>query len=348
MGSSGVMAALARAPLRRSILRQGSVLTSALPMSDAVQLVVVTGSDLMLWLAMAVGRLSVSSALVLHFGLVIGSAVLIMRRATPGDWSLSVVGILCLLLVGPAGSLGTVAMMQIVKRAKGDSDRLAAWYERLSGGIEIDGPSQLHERLAAGRAPRLVASDIRQFTNVLRQGNDREREIVLGLIGLRYSRDCRKALDYALTSPQASVRVQAAAVFVKLRARYKGLLKKALSLHGTADLGQEQALEAVRGLLQALESGFLDSSEVRTARSVAQELFTTLDLKNQSGLADRELESLACRPSAVEDFHQSGCSNEAAVERLRTSQMRQLAGAIVRDPDLEAVGGSAPPYSRQM
>src|SRR5215469_9253883 len=329
MSSGGVVAALPDRALHGSILRQRSLLISALPLSDIVLLVAATGFDLALWLVMGAHRLTLSSTLVLHFGLVFGSAVLIMRLTATDDCSLRIIGILCLLLVGPAGSLGAVAMMQFVKRAKGDSDRLAAWYERLSGGVEIDAPSRLHERLATGRAPRLVASNIRQFAHVLREGNDRERETVLGLIGLRYHPDCRKALDYALTSQQATVRVQAAAVFVKLRARYKGLLKKVLSLHGAVNPSQEQTLQAAQDLLQALESGFLDSSEVRLARSVGRELVTALT--NQPQLPDGELASLERRLSAAADSDESDHRNDAAAERLPISEMQRPASAMARD-----------------
>jgi hypothetical protein len=162
----------------------------------------------------------------------------------------------------------------------------------------------LHERLAAGRVPRLAAADIRQFAKVMREGSDREREIVLGLIGLRYNPDCRHVLDFALASPQASVRVQAAAVFVKLRARYKALLKRCLGLHGEAGLEQGQMLEVTHDLLETLESGFLDSSEARQAQSAVRNLSTKLELAQATEIPDRELKLLTGRLLAVQRQHE--------------------------------------------
>lgn len=298
MTSRSGMAATLVGPSSGSSFRCHSGGTTALATSEVAVWVIVTGFDLLVWLATSPGQLTLAHTLVVHLSLVIGSALFLLRPQATIDRALAVIALVCLLVTGPLGGLGAIAMMQIASRNRGDIRRLASWYERLSASVQVDAPSRLHERLAAGRVPRLVAGDIRQLAKVMRHGSDRAREIVLGLIGRHYNPDCRHLLDCALASRQSSVRVQAAAVFVKLRARYKGLLKRCLAQHSKADLEHAQRREIVRDLVAALESGFLDSSEARQAQSATQRLSSQLEQAEATGTAVRS--KLHIKPEAPE------------------------------------------------
>jgi hypothetical protein len=290
-------------------------------LSEADLFAVAAGFDLLLWCAVVLGRMGLTSALVVHVGIV-GSATLVMWATRSGDRSLAGVGIPCLLIAGPLGGVGAVVMMQILSRMKDGSHRLASWYEQLSAPGNVDAPSELHERLAAGRVARPVAADIKQFVKIMRKGSDREQQIVLGFIGLRYNPDYLHALHLALASPQASIRVQAAAVFTKLRARYKALLKQCLGRCGEAGLKQQDMLEITRGVLEALESGFLDPSETRQAQSTARSLCQKLEQAKIADIPDNEVELLACRLLALEDQHEVTSARLTAPLELTHSYMK--------------------------
>jgi len=293
----------ARRPAHPRLKQRFSVSPTTRLSNEADLFAVAAGFDLLLWCAVVLGRMGLTSALVVHVGIV-GSATLVMWATRSGDRSLAGVGIPCLLIAGPLGGVGAVVMMQIVSRMKDGSHRLASWYEQLSAPANVDAPSELHERLAAGRMARPVAADIKQFVKVMRKGSDREQQIVLGFIGLRFNPDYRHALHLALASPQASIRVQAAAVFTKLRARYKALLKQCLGRCGEAGLKQQDMLEITRGVLEALESGFLDPSETRQAQLTVRSLCQKLEQAKIAENADNEVELLAGRLLALEDQHE--------------------------------------------
>jgi hypothetical protein len=261
---------------------------------------VLVGLDLALWCAMAFGRVNLANAVVVHIGLVV-VAVLPMWKARLDDHSLAAFGMLCLLVAGPVGGVGVLAMMHGVSRIKRDDGLLTAWYERISAPAEIDPPAELHEKLVTGRAARPIAAQVRQFANVLREGNDPEQQAMLAFICLRYHPDYHHVLHLALASPMANIRVQAAAIFSKLRERYKVLLKRCLAACDESGLEPQQMLEIAQDLLAALESGFLDSSEASRVRSAARGLLQGLQLSKSTEVPDIEQDLIIRRLMKLDD-----------------------------------------------
>ena len=95
----------------------------------------------------------------------------------------------------------------------------------------------------------------------------RDIQTILGKITLNYHPDYLEALNSALRCPEATIRVQAAAIIVKLRTQVKSRIRTLAEAPSdrvdqmSANLSKAQALVA---------SGLLEQSEVHTVRSLAK------------------------------------------------------------------------------
>jgi hypothetical protein len=228
------------------------------------------GADALIWFAVLAGCCAMATALLLHGAVVaVTGALIFLFKRERGDLTLGGIGLPALLLTGPIGGLGSLIMNWAVIRAPKADNLLDAWYRRLSGHGPADAASDLHEKLSAGRAMRPGATEVRRFTTVMHNGSLKEQQSLLGLIGLNYYPEYRSALEIGLVSPETSVRVQAAAVFAKLRERNKLALKECLAVAADEDLDSNRACETGSALRQAIESGFLDPAEMRRARRAA-------------------------------------------------------------------------------
>src|SRR4030088_98916 len=113
----------ARRPAHPRLKQRFSVSPRTRLSNEADLFAVAAGFDLLLWCAVVLGRMGLTSALVVHVGIV-GSATLVMWATRSDDRSLAGVGIPCLLIAGPLGGVGAVVMMQILSRMKDGSHRL--------------------------------------------------------------------------------------------------------------------------------------------------------------------------------------------------------------------------------
>ena len=196
--------------------------------------------------------------------LAVAAAVL---RAFPGpDRSFAVLALLLAASTGPLGACGTLLLRAIVARSRIGAKELADWYQRLAGIAMAEASTALYDSIVDGRARRPTHGAVDHFPSVL-QGDLAQQQALLGLISLVYHPDYRPILAQALCSAEPSIRVHAAAVAVKLRARTLTTLKRTQDAIASGAAGNETALAGT--LLDLADGGFLDEAKARAAREDA-------------------------------------------------------------------------------
>lgn len=232
----------------------------------------------------ALGLLPLWLALLLHGG-VVAAALIWLWRCKTVDWALASIGLLAAAVAGPLGAVCAVALTVFERHSALSHDVMTDWYRRMTGDSEPDAASLIFEGIRAGRSVQTGAGGHRSFYKVMDSGSLLEKQALLGLIGLRYDKVYFPILALALRSPEASVRAQAAAVFVNLKDRYKTRLRACLAA------SEMEGLERARSILECTGSGFIDALEARSAVVVARSL---CEEAMAAGPADRA-ELLACR-----------------------------------------------------
>jgi hypothetical protein len=216
----------------------------------------------------------------------------------PGDlleWQLAVT---LLLVAGPVGGIGALWLGGFVDLAQFDRSRLAQWHGVLAGEARIEDAQLLHEAILAGREFRPKSDPGRRFSEILECGTLAEKQALLGHIGLNYHADYFPLLDMALRSPEAGVRAQAAAVFVKLKEGFRHRLRDAgeTAIRARSQGDGRAMLAAASAMLACAGSGFLDTAEAREAGSSAGAVCTAAV---EFGADAIEADILMCRVVAA-------------------------------------------------
>lgn len=81
-------------------------------------------------------------------------------------------------------------------------------------------PDAICNAIRQNRRHHPVEGTLQNFQRVIRSGSSRDHQAAIAAILRQYSPEMRPALDLALRSPNAALRVQAAAVFAKLRSSF--------------------------------------------------------------------------------------------------------------------------------
>jgi hypothetical protein len=280
-----------------------------------------------------------------HVVLVLAAARRWMPAGGAGNtaWPL---GIVLVLVAGPVGGIGLVILTVLTRRTRIERGFLDDWYRTLHGSEQPDPAQVLHEALLAGRQLLPGGAPPRRFADILAHGALAEKQAVLGHIGLHYHRDYAGLLAAALRRPEAGVRAQAAAVFVKLKERFRHELKEArLSARLARDESDGPALiEAARVMTEAIESGFLDAAEAREAGAAVEAICADAC---HHGPARMEADLLLCRIATA-----TGVSADVigrlmqALPAIPAALRDELARCLVhagRHADLERLLRLAPP-----
>lgn len=262
-----------------------------------------TGAESMLVCVAVPGGVAAWMAIGAHFVLIAGAAYWLSRRPPADHLALWSIGLLAVSLSGPLGALGVLALAYAERRTTLSGDLLDEWYKRMSGNHAPDPASVIHEAIVTDRTIRLNAGGFRRFHDLMVNGALSEKQALLGLIGLKYHSDYFPLLGLALRSREASVRAQAAAVFVKLKQQFKSRLASNLALASSSapPLGANAALTCASAIFDCSESGFIDGSEVRNARKVVAAL---CEKALAAGAETDRAEELLCRVLASSAEHQ--------------------------------------------
>lgn len=229
---------------------------------------------LLLLLAMAAGveaalavaawqqRIGAVEAILLHMAFAGLLAALLLRRAGRA-WVAALISAAAILVAGPLGALGMLALA-VVGGFGASTGRTRSGRASTTAGRPADLASRLCEDIASDRMSRLDSRGCVRFGDVMRTGDMAARQALLGLIGRKYHPAYLPTLRQALASPDAIVRVQAAAVFVRLRERIAAQFQDALRRLAAGDRAGLHDLEA------CLASGLLEPAEQVRARAEIQ------------------------------------------------------------------------------
>jgi hypothetical protein len=197
------------------------------------------------WIA---GTLGTLAAIAIHD--VVTIALCAWASRSGKRWSVDPLALaLLLLLLGPLGGIA-VFIGDVCTTVLGP---LAAWFPRMTPSRPpepVPGPADtVYAQIRQGRRPEVAAKAVRCYGTMFSTGTLAEQQAAIAAISRGYKPVMYDALQMALASPVPVVRVQAAAVFAKLRgdfgARAKALLETDARASGTE-------------VLHVAQSGFLD------------------------------------------------------------------------------------------
>lgn len=224
------------APLSRSLGFGPSLLTGLAALGDILLLQAWLGGNILMITVMA-----------LHLGLALvfgGLSWLLCGRSE----SRALAGFAILALFGPFG--GPVLMM-IGPGAVASATRTAPLAPRpLSLVPPRDAAEELFDQISQRRRHPLPQDNGPGFLQTFRAGTLREQQEAIAAISHAYHPDMRPALSEALASPVPALRVQAAAVYARLRGTYGDRAKEIL-----VDPGKPRDRAAI---LEVAASGFVD------------------------------------------------------------------------------------------
>lgn len=218
-------------------------------------MIVIDAGLFSLWLA---GRITTPGMFAVH----LFSALFLMGVAALLDRKLFlcalIEGSLCLL----AGPLGTLVLLL----ARLGQDQAAANPNNLEDPLDdasmpVSPPDAIHEMHVQGRRLMLRQDESQSYADMLRDGDMLRQNEVISAISRNYEPEMYPTLSMALGSSNPALKVQAAAVFSKLR-RTLGEEANDLLATDQTKLMPNQALEHRQRLLRAAKSGFVDAAKV--------------------------------------------------------------------------------------
>jgi len=195
-----------------------------------------------LWLA---GRVAPLQLLGAHF--LLGGALLavtwLLRRRDTGLW----VDAAVLLLTGP---LGAISMLG--QRGAPERNLAAALVVPDAGPAQTRLADALDAEITAGRRRRGDPENRRSMMDRVTAGDLADQQFAIAMLSLKYQPEMHPVLLAALQSPTPAVRVQAAAVFAKLRERFGAEAKRLLADAAPDDPGlRRERAAACRRLAQS-------------------------------------------------------------------------------------------------
>lgn len=255
-------------------------------------------------------------------GLCLAATAAAVRAERSGECTFAVLLLLLAACTGPIGPAGLLLVQSVLTRTRICTNELDAWYRRLAGDTATDPSVTLYDRLLDGRARRTGRGGPDHFPTVL-HGDLVRQQALLGLIGLAYHPDYRPILAQALCSQEPSIRVHAAAVSVKLRARALAEFKRAQEAEADGPAAECAGL-ALR-LLDLADGGFLDAEKAGVARTQALALVVgagrpdvaACDVAARDPIGRRALAGLERWEEAVADPEAAGPVRDPEDLRLR-------------------------------
>lgn len=210
---------------RRAEFISPGLFAVGLALAEAVLMFVALSLDLhpLVWLA---GHVAIVSS---------ATAVLWSAQAGVQEYSPFALVLISAVIAGPAGAVLAFVALFGYAREKPQAAFLAAWYQRIALAGDVDPVTDLYNTVAMGRGLRTSTVPPQVFERIMTHGTLEERQTALGLIARQFTSSYASALRLALVSPEPVIRVQAAAVAVKVRAELKTSMRAALALSTQTD-----------------------------------------------------------------------------------------------------------------
>jgi len=284
--------------------------TSRSPRATALLLAAELTATGAMWLFL-VWRLNAGSAvwLIGHLGLLAICWMVVSGTANPfagsataspgsphsSDHSGVLLVVLAALLLGPLGSAMAGLMILLRAGAPTDSSMLDGWYQRIALAGDVDRITRLATAVSTGRSVNTTGDPPQVFERVIASGSMAERQNALGLIARRFAPAYAPALKAALVSPEPLIRVQAAAVAVKVKSDLAQVLDVFVQHKDQAD--PLQAAQAAAEISAIIETGLLDAEDAARAADVLDRLTSAAIAGLQSATPDAD------DPGTVEPSH---------------------------------------------
>lgn len=274
-------------------------------------------AEIVLLTAKLLTGFSLTAWLLCHIALTGAAAAhLWQHRVALTDVTPYALTVIAAFISGPIGA--TLSVIALVRHSAEASspELLAAWYDRIALAGDVDPVTDLYNTVAMGRALHTSMIPPQVFDAVMLRGTLADRQTALGLIARQFEPSYAPALRSALVSPEPVIRVQAAAVAVKVRAGLKVSLAHALA-RATAS----PAVPAAAGLaldLQAMaKSGLLEDDDrdraVEAAANLTNLVISKLDESGPiSEAAKAMIETELLARGRFEDFRELRARKPAA------------------------------------
>lgn len=260
------------------------------------------GGRISLWIAVAIatliewallavashGMVGVATAFVAHC-IVVAALLLLLRSRSHSDFGglPEPLAVMLVAIGGAFGGTGALILRPLIARHMEAPELLAAWYDRISLSVETDPLTQSSDHIAIGRSADLGAASPAAFSVLFSEGPIAAQQSALGMIARHFHPDYLPALSTALASPEAVVRVQAAAVAARIKPELDGLVQRRLGDLALNSHDPAKALAAAAELESCAASGLLSETEVARIREIVTNARTqarmTIETSRRSG-----------------------------------------------------------------
>lgn len=228
-------------------------------------MIAIDASALSLWFADWISTVQLFSLHVLAMCLLFGLAVLFNRRAT---LPVLIETSFCI-LAGPLGTLvfqiGRLGQMRPVTQL----DALDGAEGDLSKPLSVS--DAIHEMHLQGRRSKPRDAEDQTYADIIRHGDLLRQNEIIAAISRNYKPEMYPALSLALGSHSPALKVQAAAVFSKLRRTLGDAANDLLAINVTL-LTPETAKDCHDRLLNVARSGFVDAAKAQALTERAGEI----------------------------------------------------------------------------
>jgi hypothetical protein len=179
----------------------------------------------------------------------------------------------------------------------------------------------LYAQILADRRPRRDTSNRRTLRDAIDSDELADQQFAIAMISQRYEPEMLSALAAALRSPTPAVRVQAAAVFAKLRERSAADAQRILAAARRGESTTVASRDLSERCRRLAASGFLDDDTASELRRVAD----SLDTHRASGAAASAAPSVGAPALATRD-------RGSAVPSMPNRSWRKGAAGRARPP----------------
>ncbi|MFS8182754.1 hypothetical protein ACMG4P_14510 [Pseudovibrio denitrificans] len=197
---------------------------------------------------------------------------LMLRNARSPAFALFDFSIFLFALLGPLGGLIGSAFMQFEKR-KPDA-HLADWHKTLT----LDEPptsqqEDIFSKIMSNRSLDMTNGSLKPFQKIFSSDNTQEIKRALSIITLKYKPELLEFLQAALKNDKPEIRVQAAAVYTKLKQRFQDDISNSVIF--PEDTTSEHRREAISRLKAAGLSQLIDTSQRDQVTATLRKLLKT-------------------------------------------------------------------------
>lgn len=240
----------------------------------AALLLVASGAEAMLALALLAAAMPLASALAVHGGIAVALwwGGVLRRSGEAAQHPASLVFIVTTIALGPVGPAGMLLSMLIWKLMLRRAPRsFVLDAERAVAEPGATTPD-LVERIARGEGDALEGLSVTSFCDVMSSGRFEDKQEAIVLIANGFRPSFAPALLRALNDPEPAIRVQAATAMARIERAFS---KTAMALEEQAGAAPdpERLMEMARHHDRYAESGLLDGARARTARLAALSLY---------------------------------------------------------------------------